>query len=255
MINGKKVIATIEARMGSSRLPGKMAMELFKGLPALGAVIERLSACKKLDGVIVATTEGKENDAIVDIAKRFAAMYFRGKEDDVLGRVVEAGRAAGADILVLVTGDASCTSPSLTDEGVDFFIEHDYDFVSNVIETTYPFGIVIQVADHKSLKKARQMADGKPYRDDTNNFEHTNFFIVNHPDIFKIYEYVAPAKYNRPDVRVALDTAADLDVIRGIYRELYPGNKFFDIDDILKLLEEKPYIWSPLEGLNIKKAA
>lgn len=249
----KKIFATIEARMGSSRLPGKMALELYPGLTALGAVIERLSACKTLDGVIVATTREKKDDPLVHIAQKFMAMCFRGSEDDVLGRVIGAGKMVDTDALVIVTGDCSCISPCLIDEGVNFFLNNQYDLVSNCLEDSYPVGIDLQVVDFKALVKSYEMALTLPHCDDTNNFEHTNFFIKNHPDIFRIYYYHAPEKYKRPNIQIALDTTADLEVIRKVYARLYPKNKFFDIDEVLELLDREPQILKPLEGLDINR--
>jgi spore coat polysaccharide biosynthesis protein SpsF len=97
------------------------------------------------------------------------------------------------------------------------------------------------------------MAQQPPYCSDTNNFEHTNFFIRTHPDIFRIHHYLAPKKYSRTDIVLALDTPLDLEVLRKIYSKLYPKNRFFDIDDIFKLLKKEPDILKPLESLNIDR--
>lgn len=249
----KKIIATIEARMGASRLPNKMAVELYPGLPALGAVIKRLKAASRLDDIVVATTIKKDDDILVDIAARHDAGCFRGSETDVLGRVVGAGREYKADILVLVTGDCSCISPSLIDEGIDFFLKNDYDLVTNLIQETYPVGIDLQVVKYSSLAKSYEMAQLPGNRSNTNNFEHTNYFIRTHPDTFRIHHYIARDKYHRPDIILALDTPADLEVLRRIYSKLYPKNKYFDIDEILGLLNKEPDILKPLKGLNIDR--
>lgn len=249
----KRVVGCIEARMGSSRLPGKMALELYRGLPALGAVIERLSACPVLDGIIVATTGTSDDDLIVDIAKKFGASYFKGSVDDVLGRVVGAGEGMKADALVLVTGDCSCISPSLIDEGVDFFLAHSYDLVSNCLEDVYPIGIDLQIVRLEALKKAHTMACREEHRNNRNNFEHTNYFIRNHPDLFSLYRYPAKERHQRPDIQLALDTEADLKVISGIYARLYPKKKLFDLDDILDLLDKEPELLHPLKGANVNR--
>ncbi|UCC95960.1 MAG: glycosyltransferase family protein [Candidatus Omnitrophota bacterium] len=246
----RRVVATIEARMGSTRLPGKMALELYPDLPALGAVIERLGTCKTLDEIVVATSQDSVDDTVVDIAKRFDAAYFRGSEDDVLRRVVGAAKKVEASVVVLVTGDCSCISFSLIDEGVEFFLKNGYAFVSNCLTEGYPVGIDLQVVHMDALAKADAMAHKKPYCDDSNNFEHTNFFISNHPELFSIYQYPVPEKYNQPHIQLALDTAADLQVLRNIYARLYPKNHFFDIDDILALLEREPDILRSVNGSN-----
>ncbi|MDD5072687.1 MAG: hypothetical protein PHX64_02375 [Candidatus Omnitrophica bacterium] len=253
MKTAKEVYAVIEARMGSTRLPGKMALDLYPGLPALGAVIERLSACKNVKGVVVATTEKDSDDRLLPIAKRFGAGCYRGSETDVLGRVVGAGTVAAAKALVLVTGDCSCISPSLIDEGVDFFFKNAYDLVSNCLEDSYPVGIDMQVAGFSALSRAHETACRAPYNSDSNNFEHTNYFIKSHPELFSSYRYPAPAKFNRPDIHLALDTEADLEVMRRIYGRLYPVNKLFDTGDIIKLLDDEPGILEPLKGRSINR--
>lgn len=225
-----------------------MALELYPGLPALGAVIERLKHCSRVDEVVVATTTHASDDLLVSIAKDFKASYFRGSQDDVLGRVVSAAGQASAQAVVLVTGDCSCISPQLIDEGVTFFLGSDFDLVSNCLEDSYPVGIDLQVVRFEALRKSHEMALTEPYCRDTNNFEHTNYFIKTHPGLFRIYRYPAPGKYNRPDIQLALDTADDLEVMRRIYRNLYPQKRFFDIDDLLELFVNKPAVLDPLKG-------
>jgi spore coat polysaccharide biosynthesis protein SpsF len=230
-----------------------MGLELYPGLPALGAVIERIKQAKMVEEVVVATTINKEDNLLRGLASQFGAKCFRGSEDDVLGRVVGAGRASKADILVLVTGDCSCISSSLIDAGVTFFLKNNYDLVSNCLEDTYPIGIDLQVVDFKALEKAYDMAKQEPYKEDKNNLEHTNFFMRSHPEVFSVYQYPASQKYQRPDIQLTLDTAADLEVIRNIYRRLYPKKKFFDIGDILELLDKEPGILKPQHGLKVNR--
>lgn len=249
----KMAVATIEARMSATRLPGKMALELYPGLPALGAVIERLKACEKIDGIVVATTDKSADEPLAAMAKKYGADCFRGSESDVLGRVVGAGASAGADIVALVTGDCSCISPLLIDEGIEFFINKSYDLVSNCLEDTYPVGIDMQVASFQALLKAHDLASHEPYCDDARNFEHTNYFIKAHPDIFNIYRYPAPEKYRRTDIQLTLDTEADLAVLRKIYSRLYRRDRIFDIDDIIKLIDSKPGILDPLKVMKINR--
>jgi len=234
-------------------LPGKMAMELYPGLPALGAVIERLGACRYLDGIVVATTDSKDDDTLIDIADRFNALHFRGSEGDVLGRVIEAGRMVKADTLVLVTGDCSCISPSLIDEGIEFFGDNKYDLITNCLKSGYPVGIDLQVVKFSSLEKSYKIALREPYKSDINNFEHTNFFMKSHPDKFSIYNYQVPKNYQLPHLQLTLDTKEDLGVLKNIYKRLYPQNKLFDIDDILSLLKKEPEIMKPLKKLKVNR--
>lgn len=252
--HARRVIATIEARMGSTRLPEKMVKEIYPGLTALGAVIERLKRAKTINEIVLATTTGESENALENIAHRYSIRSFRGSEEDVLGRVISAGKIARADMLVLVTGDGTCVSPTVIDEAVRFFLSHHYDLVSNcVFEDSYPIGIDAQVVSMDALERAYTMARKAPYISDKNNFEHTNFFIKHHPDLFRIHQYSAPAKYQHPELAFVLDTTADLEVMRGIYTKLYPQNPAFDLDDILKLIAREPEISKPLDGLAVNR--
>jgi predicted dehydrogenase len=150
---------------------------------------------------------------------------------------VGAGDKFGADIVVLVTGDCSCISPTLIDEGLEFFFAHSYDLVSNCLVDTYPIGIDLAVVRFNVLAKAHKICSNPPYCYDKNNFEHNCFFIQNHPELFSIYRYPATIRrYHRPDIKLALDTPTDLTLLQRIYSRLYPKNRFFDIDEILDLL-------------------
>lgn len=239
-----KVVATIEARMGSIRLPGKMALELLPGLSALGAVIERVRRTSRIDEVVVATSMESRDDAIAAIAERFGVRAFRGNEDDVLGRVIGAGAFAGADVLVLVTGDCSCISPSVLDAGIALFLERGCDFLSNCLEDTFPQGIDVQVVRLAALQRAYAMAQREPYCHDEHNFEHANYFIRNHPDMFSIHRYTAPPQYHHPNLTFLLDTPVDLDVMREIYARLYPEHPHFDLDDLLALVMRAPDLFA-----------
>lgn len=239
--------------MGATRLPGKMALELYPGLPALGAVIERVKAAKQVDQVIVATSNKERDDEIEAIARTHGVDAFRGSEDDVLGRVIGAGEHGGADALVLVTGDCSCISPSVIDEGVSLFFSEGCDFLSNCLEDTFPQGIDAQVVSLEALKKAHDLASAEPHCQDSNNFEHANFFMRNHPELFSIYTYRAPQKYHRPDIELLLDTPQDLVVIRNIYERLHGRGKLFDVDDILELIDREPDILKDIIGLTVNR--
>lgn len=249
----RKVVATIEARMGATRLPGKMALELFPGLPALGAIIERVQAAQQIDEVIVATSTEPRDDSIVAIARRFGVRAFRGSETDVLGRVVGAGAFVGADTLVLVTGDCACISQKILDTGIMEFFARDCDFLSNCLKDTYPQGIDVQIVRFSALERAHAMVQKEPYRSDPNNHEHTNYFIRTHPAMFTIHEYTAPAHYHRPELTLLLDTPADLAMLRAVYKRLYPLKPRFDIDDILALVDNEPALFASAQQPSINR--
>lgn len=247
------IVATIEARMGATRLPGKMAAELYPGLPALGAVIERVRRAHRIDEVVVATSTEERDDAIVAIAEQFGVRAFRGSEEDVLGRVVGAGAFARADILVLITGDCSCISPAVLDAAIGEFSVRTCDFLSNCLEDTFPQGIDAQVVAFPALRRAYAMAREEPFCGNRNNFEHVHYFIRNHPDVFSIHRYAAPPKYHRPDLVLLLDTPMDLEMMRAIYTRFYPTNPQFDLDDILVLANTHPELFAAAQQSEINR--
>lgn len=248
-----RVVATIEARMGATRLPGKMALELHPGLPALGAVIERVQRAARIDEVVVATSTESCDDAIVVTAERFGVRAFRGSETDVLGRVVGAGIFAGADVLVPVTGDCTCISPMILDAGIALFSERGCDFLSNCLEDTFPQGIDVQVVRFVALQRAYAMAQGEPHGYDQNNFEHVNYFIRNHPETFSIHRYTAPPQYHRPNLTLLLDTPMDLDMMRKIYARLYLATPRFDLDDLLALVHQAPEMFARAQEQQVNR--
>ena len=142
--NGKKICATIEARMTSSRLPGKVLMN-FCGKTNLEHIVERLKRSKYIDEVVVATTINKEDDSIVELCNNIGCKYYRGSEDDVLLRVLEATKSISAEIIVEITGDCPVIDWRHTDILIEKFFSAKYDYVSNIIERSFPRGFDVQV--------------------------------------------------------------------------------------------------------------
>lgn len=248
------IIATIEARMGSNRLPGKMTMEIAPGLTALGAVIDRLQHSRTIDGIVVATTADARDDALAAIATAAGVGCFRGSEDDVLGRVVGAGTAARADMLVLVTGDCTCVSPFVIDAVVEEFRKSDdCDLLSNCLEDVFPIGIDAQVVRMQALRDAYVLAQSEPYRNDTNYTEHTTYCLRQHPERFRTRQYRGLAEYHRAGLVLALDTAADLAVMRAMFARLHRSGTCFEIGSLLELLDHEPEILAPLARVTVDR--
>ena len=242
-----KTIATIEARMTSTRLPGKVLMDIH-GKTMLQHVIERTKRAKKVDQIVVATTINKTDDPVVDIAKALNVGYFRGSEDDVLNRVLDAAKANQADIIIEVTGDMPLIDPLLIDAIFDFFKIEKYDYVSEVAmknsekwkeESTFPLGFGAEVYYTSILDQTSKLTN------DPKDHEHVTSYIINHPEKYKLGAFHAFGKFakvNRPDIRVPVNTQAELDLVREIFKNLYPKNPNFTIFDVIELLEKKPHL-------------
>ena len=228
-----RVVATIEARMTSSRLPGKVLMRAV-GKPMLQHMIERLKRVPSLDGIVVATTVNTADDAVAQLAERLGVGYHRGSEDDVLQRVLDAAYSYNVDIIVETTGDCPLIDPALVEHCIQGYLGADVDYVSNVIERTYPIGMDAQVFATEIL------ADVAARTDDPNDHEHVSLYIYRHPEQYRLFNLSGPAELTRPDLALTLDTAEDYLLLSNILEALYPSNPKFDLADILRFIDANP---------------
>ncbi len=228
-----RIIATIEARMTSSRLPGKVLMEVA-GKPILQHMIERLKRVPSLDGIVVATTDNKEDIPIVALAKSLKVGYYRGSEEDVLRRVLDAALAHEIDVIVETTGDCPLIDPALVHACIQGYLETDVDYLSNVLERTYPRGMDTQVFATEIL------LDVASRTDDPEDHEHVSIYIYRHPEIYSLKNMPGPPELTNPELGLTLDTLEDFELISSIFGALYPKKPDFDLADILTLLRDNP---------------
>jgi len=227
----KRVNAIIEARMGSSRLPGKTMMEIV-GKPSIGLLLERLRFSRKIHDIIMATTINVEDDVIDEFCRRHDVHCYRGSSEDVLGRVYEAAKEYDTDVIVEVTGDCPLLDPWLIDDCIELFLESDYDYLSNFIVQSYPPGIDVQIFSFSTLERMHREARGEKYR------EHVTLYILKNPQLFKIYNVYAPEDLHYPDWHLELDEYGDYELIKAIYEHLYPQNPAFSTREVIALLKE-----------------
>ena len=154
--NNPNTLAIIQARLGSTRLPGKVLKKIL-GKTVLEHIIERLSYAGKIDQLIIATSSLSENDQIADLAKQKGISCFRGDEDDVLNRFYRAALQYKGDIVVRITGDCPLVDPFVVDKIIDYHVSHGGDYTSNTIQRTFPRGIVAEVLTIDVLKRLSQM--------------------------------------------------------------------------------------------------
>ena len=225
----KKIVATIEARMTSSRLPGKVMME-YCNISNLEHIINRLKRSKYLDDVVVATTGNIEDEPIIDLCKKIGCSYYRGSEDDVLLRVLEAAKSVNSNIIVEITGDC----PVIDWRHVDFLIEKYFeigcDYASNTIERTFPRGFDTQIFSVDVLERVNNLTSSPV------DHEHVSLYIYTNPDKFELYNWKAEGLMNHPELGITLDNINDYNLISEIYERLYPVNNDFSAEDVVELL-------------------
>ena len=227
------VLAIIQARMGSTRLPGKVLREIV-GKPVLELMVERLRLVPSVDAIVIATTENEADLPIVELAERLGVGSFRGSEDDVTARLLGAAKEHAIDVIVETTGDCPLIDPGLVEQCIGVYRESGVDYVSNVLERTYPIGMDTQVFSTDVL------ADVARRTDDPFDREHGSVFIYRNPAIYSLKNVPAPGELTDPDLRLTLDTAEDFQVISHIFEDLYAGDPAFDLAAILTLLRERP---------------
>jgi spore coat polysaccharide biosynthesis protein SpsF len=231
--SNKKIVATIEARMTSSRLPGKVLMNAF-GKPFLEHLINRLKSVSTISEIIVATTTNNSDDPIIDLAKTMNVRTFRGSENDVMSRVIGAAESVNADIIVEITGDCPIIDPDIVEQSIQMYLNHDADYVSNAHIRSYPDGMDVQIFSLDLLKLSFSMTD------DILDREHVSRHIRNHPEIFRHLHLIAPPSLYYPDLGLTLDEQADYIFLKKIVEFLSPQNHLFSCADVIQLLKKYP---------------
>lgn len=232
----KSVFATVQVRMGSSRLPGK-ALRQVRGTPLLGHLLNRLDLSQRLEGVVVATSSNPENDAIEAYCATRGVSCYRGSEDDVLGRMVGALSMVGAQIGVEVFGDCPLIDYRIVDRMVDIYLasKGELDWVGNDIKTTYPPGMEVEVFSASALADAANQTFDPAIR------EHGTLYIRQNPKRYKLLNVDAPVALRRPDLSLEVDTDIDLEVIANII-EHFDGTPGFALSDIIEFLDANPQV-------------
>lgn len=227
-----KIVATVEARMTSSRLPGKVLM-LAGGKPMLEHLVTRLGLVQSVNEIVIATTENATDDVLADLANRMSIECYRGSEDDVMSRVLGAGESANADVIVEITGDCPILDPDIVEQTIRMFMSNECDYASNVHVPSYPIGMDAQVFRTETLGRSYSMTD------DPLDREHVTRHMRQHPEIFRHVHLVAPPNLHWPDLSLALDEQSDYELITAIIEHFAPKNRVFRCDDIVKLLRKK----------------
>lgn len=224
------VVAIIQARMGSTRLPGKVSKSIM-GKPVLWHMFNRLKFSRKIDDIVLAIPDSAENDQLEGFAKGLKLLCFRGSEQDVLSRYYGAALKFGGQVIIRVTSDCPLIDPRLTDSVITTHLNSHADYTSN---HSFPRGLDTEVFNFETLKRAYGEARLDYER------EHVTPYIYLHPEIFKLNLVEAVGKLRRPDLRLTVDTEEDLRLIREIFKRLYRDGPIFYTEDVIDLLDKHP---------------
>ena len=235
--------AIIQARMTSTRFPGKVLADL-EGQPMLQYMLKRVMRARNLSQVIVATTSNDTDDPIIELCQGLEVLTYRGDEFDVLGRYADAAETLDADVLVRLTADCPLMDPSLIDHAVDLFQANDYDYLSNAIELTYPDGLDIEVFAKSALLKAHREATLQFHREHVTPDMRSGVYNDMPTGEFRTGTFSAQADFSH--LRWTVDTSEDLRRIRALVRQLPDDHGWMDA---LSVLTRRPEI---MENRNSK---
>jgi len=221
------ILGVLQARMSSTRLPGKVMADVA-GAPMIGRQVERLQRSRRLDRLVLATSDHPSDDALAAYSETLGLDVVRGPLADVLGRfLIALDRFPAADALVRLTGDCPLTDWRVLDATVDRHLEADADYTSNVATRTFPHGLDVEVALPQALRAAGSEATSAHDR------EHVMPFLYAQPERFKMASITrAPSLAH---LRWTVDLPEDLEFVRHVYGTLYPGDPDFGTEAIAAL--------------------
>lgn len=205
-----RIVAIVQARMGSSRLPGKVLAEIG-GATMLAQVVRRLRGARSIADIVIATSTAPGDDAVVGEAGRLGAGVHRGPQDDVLARFLGAARAHRADTIVRVTADCPLLDAGVVDQVVGA-LDGAVDYASNTHERSYPRGLDAEALHRDTLERIARLGTSPAAR------EHVTAFVMEAPSLFRIAQL--RAEHDDSDLRWTVDTPEDLAMVRALYREL-----------------------------------
>jgi spore coat polysaccharide biosynthesis protein SpsF len=234
-----RTICTIEARMGSTRLPGKMMKELIDGRTTLECMLARLRQCEYVDTLVVATSVKDRDDVIAETAADLGVECFRGSEKDVLDRIANCAREFEADVICETTGDCPLIDPAVVDQCIACFLDNQpVDYVSNVLSRSWPSGMDVEVVSREALEQLDEVTSDEFYR------EHVTTYIWEHRDEFEVFHLSPSPGCRDPGIRVTLDYPEDLELIRTVYNRITEMGEPFaaGVEEITTIFNNEPQL-------------
>lgn len=224
-------MAVLQARMSSTRLPGKVMRPLL-GEPMLGRQIERIRRAQRVDSLVVATSTDPADDVIAEYVAGLGLPVIRGPLDDVLARFIQVIDELEPDVVVRLTADCPLTSPRVIDAVIEQFLSADADYCSNTLEPTYPDGLDVEVVRPSALRAVAAVSA------DVAEHEHVTLGVYRRPEQFVLSSVTSERDLSQ--LRWTVDTPEDFAFVEQVYDALYEQDPQFDVDEILHLLEEHP---------------
>jgi spore coat polysaccharide biosynthesis protein SpsF len=228
-------LAILQARMSSTRLPGKVLMPIV-GKPMIQLHLERLARCKNIDHLVVATSDHTEDNAVAELCQNLGVQCYQGSLDNVLDRFYQAASLHPADNIVRLTADCPMADPQLIDKVIEQHITEQNDFTTNASPHTFPDGVDVEVMRFSAMRQAWQNAD-TAYQQ-----EHVTPYITDRPEQFKIASHISPVNYNQQ--RWTVDYPEDFALVKFVYESLYAADNQFDSAAILQLLQDNPEVFA-----------
>lgn len=228
-----RILAIVQARTSSSRLPGKVLRPIL-GRAMILLQLERIRRARSLDGIVVATSEDASDDALARTVTEAGHAVHRGALDDVLQRFCGALDRHPGDHVVRLTGDCPLTDPAIIDATVARHLETGADYTSNCLNPSFPDGLDVEVVRARALRQAEREAKLASER------EHVTPFVWKQPGRFRLAELTSPV--DRSALRWTVDTEADFHFAAAVFEALYPADPAFGSDAIYALLRARPDI-------------
>lgn len=225
------ILAILQARTSSTRLPGKVLLEIL-GRPMILLQVERIRRSQRIDKLVVATSQDRRDDELAKICMAAGVEIFRGNLDDVLDRFYQAASLETPEHVVRLTGDCPLADPLIIDAVVEYCLSNRLDYASNTIEPTYPDGLDVEVFTFEALKAAWTGANLPSQR------EHVTPFIYQHPEQFKIGSF--KCQIDLSHLRWTVDEREDYELVKQVYEILYQKEPAFSSNDVLELLKSTP---------------
>lgn len=219
------MMAFIQARMSSQRLPGKVLADVG-GKPMLGYLAERLRNCREIDGFAVLTSDQPEDGQVADWCRAEGVQIYRGSLDNVLGRFIAAASELRQEACVRISGDSPLLDPKIVDRAVSLFRQIMPDLVTNVFPRSFPKGQSVEVVSCSALQRAAAEAT-------VEDCEHVTRFIYRHPDRFRIENFSCPQ--NLGELQMSVDTREDFEAFRQVVSRMALPQASYDLDGLLRL--------------------
>jgi spore coat polysaccharide biosynthesis protein SpsF len=226
-----KINASIEARMTSTRFPGKVLKEIG-GKPALQLMIERVMQSNKIDTLFVATTINATDDPIVALCENLHIKYYRGSEENVYKRVLEAHQFFQSDIIIELSGDCPLIDPQVIDKGIDIFLNNSYHYVHSSFD--YPLGMATEICSLETLQSISQNRELTKA-----DIEHVTPYLYT-SGLYSTFIFQPNKNEKMPELSVTLDTKEDYEVIKSVYQHF--KNNTFTVKEIVAFAKQNPQI-------------